>query len=320
MVEISNDDAKKKLDDNDENERDNTKSSKNVSEYLSLTAVSMLINQYLGGFLLNYLTVRQIFAISASFPFITLVAGVYLKEEKQNKEEMRTKVGFFKSAKRNFKTIIRYITYPFILKPLIFILFVIIAPGVDTSMFYYNSNVLHMDSSQIAITSVLGQVGNIAGQQFYRLFCNKLSFKRILLISTLLYSINLCLKLLITEHIIDDFISPVAFTYIISWVYSFVSSIHLMPIMVLACDMCPKSVEATFYSFVLALINLGYLISYQLGGILSLSLNITSTNFSGLNTLIIIAAAYPILSLAILFWLVPNQKDMDEQFRKFRMN
>ena len=55
-----------------------------------------------------------------------------------------------------------------------------------------------------------------------------------------------------------------------------------MPIMVLACDMCPKSVEATFYSFVLALINLGYLISYQLGGTLSYSLGITINNFSGL--------------------------------------
>lgn len=167
-----------------------------------------------------------------------------------------------KSAKGNLKTIIKYISYPFIMKPLIFILFVIIAPGVDTSMFYYNSNVLHMDSSQIAISSVIGQVGSIAGQQFYRLFCNKLSFKKILLISTFLYSLNLCLKLLITESIIDKFISPIVFTYIISWIYSFISSIHLMPIMVLACDMCPKSVEATFYSFVLALINIGYLISY----------------------------------------------------------
>ena len=76
--------------------------------------------------------------------------------------------------------------------------------------------------------------------------------------------------------------------------------------MVLACDMCPKSVEATFYSFVLALINLGYLISYQLGGTLSYSLGITINNFSGLNTLIIIAAVYPILSLPLLFCLVPN--------------
>ena len=64
---------------------------------------------------------------------------------------------------------------------------------------------------------------------------------------------------------------------------------------------------------------MGYLISYNLGGILSLSLGITSTNFSGLNTLIIIAAAYPILSLPLLFCLVPNQKEMDDQFKNFRM-
>jgi hypothetical protein len=35
-----------------------------------------------------------------------------------------------------------------------------------------------------------------------------------------------------------------------------------MPLMVLAVEMCPRDVEATFYSFVLAIINAGYLISY----------------------------------------------------------
>ena len=61
-----------------------------------------------------------------------------------------------------------------------------------------------------------------------------------------------------------------------------------MPIMVLACDMCPDSVEATFYSFVLALINVAYLILYNIGGILTKKLGITSNNFENMSTLILI--------------------------------
>ena len=50
-----------------------------------------------------------------------------------------------------------------------------------------------------------------------------------------------------------------------------------MPLMVLACQMCPKQVEATFYALVLAIINLGYLISYWIGGFLTIWLNVGSS-------------------------------------------
>ena len=122
----------------------------------------------------------------------------------------------------------------------------------------------------------------------------------------MLYSLNSALKLLITQGIIEQYISNLTFTYIISWLYNFVNAIHLMPIMVLACDMCPKGVEATFYSFVLALINVGYLVSYDIGGILTLRLGITSTNFDNLNILIIVASLFPLATLPLLFCLVPS--------------
>jgi len=79
-----------------------------------------------------------------------------------------------------------------------------------------------------------------------------------------------------------------------------------MPIMVLACEMCPIKVEATFYSFVLALINAGYLISYQFGGLLISWLNITATNFKNLSILIIISSIYPLLCLPLMLCLIPN--------------
>ena len=45
------------------------------------------------------------------------------------------------------------------------------------------------------------------------------------------------------------FLTPINFTYFTTFTFWFISSVHLMPIMVLACEMCPKNVEATFYSF-----------------------------------------------------------------------
>mmetsp|Transcript_13157 Transcript_13157/g.22285 ORF Transcript_13157/g.22285 Transcript_13157/m.22285 type:complete len:129 (-) Transcript_13157:44-430(-) len=111
---------------------------------------------------------------------------------------------------------------------------------------------------------------------------------------------------------------PVYFTYVTSWIYSFSSAIHLMPIMILACEMCPKEVEATFYSFVLALINVGYLASYQFGAFLIHSLGIRLGSYEKLSELILIASLYPLLSLPLMYCLLPSQRVMNQQFSDFR--
>ena len=87
--------------------------------------------------------------------------------------------------------------------------------------------------------------------------------------------------------------------------YSTTNELHLMPIMVLACAMCPKGIEATFYALVLAIINAGYLISYWLGGLIAYGLGVTGEvgSFGNLPVLVGIAAGVPLISLVCLFWL-----------------
>ncbi len=86
--------------------------------------------------------------------------------------------------------------------------------------------------------------------------------------------------------------------------------------MVLAAKMCPKQVEASFYAFVLAVINLGYLISYQLGGLLTYGLNITAIQFTNLWILIIISAVFPLLTQILLVCL-PEKYDVNEEIAKY---
>ena len=75
--------------------------------------------------------------------------------------------------------------------------------------------------------------------------------------------------------------------------------------MVIACQMCPKNIEATFYALVLAVINAGYLLSYWSGGLLTVAWGITGEvgTFGNLWKLIVTAAFLPMISLALLFWL-----------------
>jgi hypothetical protein len=106
-------------------------------------------------------------------------------------------------------------------------------------------------------------------------------------------------------------LSPIDYTYITSWIYAFINELHLMPLMVLACKMCPKSVEASFYALIMAIINLGYLVSYWFGGLLTYAMGITSTNFQNLWILITIASVFPLITLFLLL-IIPSSIDINK--------
>jgi len=48
----------------------------NLSIFLSLTAVASIFSQYLGGYLLKYFSLQQMFLISAGLPLFSLIAGI----------------------------------------------------------------------------------------------------------------------------------------------------------------------------------------------------------------------------------------------------
>ena len=75
--------------------------------------------------------------------------------------------------------------------------------------------------------------------------------------------------------------------------------------MMIATQMCPKGIEATFYALILAVINAGYLISYWLGGLMAYGFGITGDvgSFGKLSLLVAIAAFVPLLTLFMLFIL-----------------
>lgn len=104
-------------------------------------------------------------------------------------------------------------------------------------------------------------------------------------------------------------LSPKDFTFVNTFLYGSVNELHLMPLMVMACFMCPKDVETTFYALVLAVINAGYLISYWTGGLFTIWLGISSTDFSKFWILITISSAWPLLTLLYLFFL-PKENEL----------
>jgi hypothetical protein len=285
-----------------------------VSLYLSFTALSSLISSYFGGWLLNYLSVQQMFMVTSIFSLMTFASGIIVTETKRTKQ-VSPKPCFH--AEKNWTRVWSFLKLPFIYLPTIFIFLVVLAPGCDDAMFYFNTNVLHFTNTELAWSNVLCSVSNILGVWGYRLFFSKTPFKKMLFITTVAFSVAQMSKLILSQQVTEAVgLSPIAFTYINQIFYTFVNELHLMPLMVLAAKMCPKQVEATFYAFVLAVINLGYLVSYQLGGLLTYGLGITSSDFQSLWILILIASVFPLLTQLFLFCL-PEKYDVNEEIAKY---
>ena len=65
--------------------------------------------------------------------------------------------------------------------------------------------------------------------------------------------------------------------------------ISSMPLLVLACNICPKNIEGTLYAFLMSVSNFGGMLSNQFGSHLCNLLGITNSSFSNLTLLIIIS-------------------------------
>lgn len=185
-------------------------------------------------------------------------------------------------------------------------------------MFYFNTNVLHFSNTDLGTINVVCSVANILGVWTYRILFKDTPFKKMLLLTTACLALTQLGKLLLTQSLTESALrlSPLTYTYINQLLFTLVNELHLMPLMILACKMCPKQVEASFYAFVLAVINLGYLVSYQLGGLITFALGITATSFANLWILVVLSAIFPLLTQLLLLFL-PEKYDVNEEIRKY---
>jgi len=80
--------------------------------------------------------------MSGILPVLTIIAGVICQEQDKRNRSDLTRQAKCALAKANWGKVKMFLKFSFIYKPIIFIFLVVIAPGVDTAMFYYNTNVL----------------------------------------------------------------------------------------------------------------------------------------------------------------------------------
>jgi len=75
----------------------------------------------------------------------------------------------------------------------------------------------------------------------------------------------------------------------------------MMPMLALACQICPKNLEGTVYSFFMSAINFGGIMSGLIGSFITTSLGISSKDYHNLHILILISNFASLVPLPILY-------------------
>ena len=101
-------------------------------------------------------------------------------------------------------------------------------------------------------------------------------------------------------------------TFIIELVLEFSS----LPVLILACKMCPKDIEATVFALLMSVSNAGAIISLQLGTLLTHWLGITENNFDNLWIMIITPSIFYLVPLTVLSQIKIDTPIEEEEEKK----
>ena len=84
-----------------------------------------------------------------------------------------------------------------------------------------------------------------------------------------------------------------------------IGQIMMMPLMVMAAQRCPKRVEGTVYSTIMAITNLSSILASTGGALLSESLGVRVGHFNGLRTVAVICMVMSLLPIPCV-WAMPS--------------
>jgi hypothetical protein len=91
-----------------------------------------------------------------------------------------------------------------------------------------------------------------------------------------------------------------------------VAEINSMPLLVMCCQLCPKRLEGSLYAVLLSAMNLGVLLSFQVGSLFMLILGITQDHFTNLWILNLITTFSYLIPLPLLKYVNPEKYENPE--------
>jgi hypothetical protein len=174
-------------------------------------------------------------------------------------------------------------------------------------MFYYQTNHLHMNSSFLGTSRVVGWGGLMCGTFFYNRYLKHVPLRKTFWwVHVGLTVLTLIDIILVLEFNSDLGIPNKAFVLGLSALGDAVSQFKFMPFLVLSGQLCPPGIEGTLFALFMSVNNFGSTLSSFAGGSLASVLHISSENFDNLALGIFLQAACTLVPIFFLFLIPPT--------------
>ena len=307
------------------------KTAHNVFLFFFIRSFGYLLTSFCSGALIEILDKKYIFIITTIFPILILIAACTLKEKKVNLLKQKTKLNLThdklsqiyknlnispieeKKITKNItlkgqlillKTMLKQSNF---CKTALYTLIYSITPGYSTVLFFFYTNDLKFTPIQMGNIRMIYGIAVIIGMIIFRLFLQKVQFKKVMMISIFLdviFNLNMIILLKHLNRVIG--IPDIAYVLISESFLNSTNEIMTMPLLILVCNVCPKNIEGTLYALFMGIMNLGYFIAAQSGALIVNCLGVTEENFTNLPICILITCAF--LFVTFFFSLIINDK------------
>jgi folate/biopterin transporter len=265
------------------------------------TAVGGLVTAYLSGFLLEHLSIRNIFLITASFPLLVLITASLIEDAKVIMPQD------FGAAKAQLQKIRGAISQKAIWLPVLFVFLWQATPSSDSAFFFFTTNDLGFGPEFLGRVRLVTSIASLIGVWAFQRFLKAVPLRQIFLWSTLISVVLGLTSLILVTHANRALgIADQWFSLGDSLILTVMGQIAFMPVLILAAQLCPPGVEATMFAILMSICNLAGILSHESGALLTHWLGVTDTHFENLWQLVLITNLATLLPLPMLRWVPDN--------------
>ncbi|XP_006645699.1 probable folate-biopterin transporter 4 isoform X1 [Oryza brachyantha] len=212
------------------------------------------------------------------------------------------------SLKSAFFSLCTAFKQPTILRPMAWFFFSNVAiPNISTVMFYYQTEVLHLEASFLGTARVIGWFSLMLGTYIYNRYFKHKKLRNILMFAHIGLAIISVLDILLVLRLHVHY--GVADKYMVLWGSALADAINqfkMMPFLILSGQLCPPGIEGTLFALFMSINNLGSTLGSFLGAALASALSISSAQFDNLALGLVVQLIGTLLPVGFLF-LIPKE-------------
>ena len=269
-------------------------------------ACGALIASLLGGLLLQVVTNRTIFALSACVAVgIGVFGGGLLCDQRGGERRIQTALTATTTTTttcgQRVCTIIQAFRNPSLWRPAVFVFLFAATPSSGEAMFAFLVRDLHFTPDTLGILGFIRHAAMLFGtglfQRCWRFTPYRRFFAVVVVVSAILGATPV---VLITHWNQRLHIPNVVFAAGDDLFLSVLGSIALMPCLILVAKLVPPGVEASLYAAFVSLLNFGGLVSGYGGALMTKAFGVTRDDFTHLVPLVLTCTATSLLALCAL--------------------